>query len=128
MKKMVFNFSALVISVTTCFLLVCGSAANAQKSQVLANDKGNCTESVVSKDADCSLSSHQDSNQNESVDMQTNNKDLSFDATFLKNIPSKYKTMIEKVNSSESLCFEISCYEAIQNKMEKDVEAFFLKR
>lgn len=127
MKKMVFNFSALVISVTTCFLLVCGSAANAQKSQVLANDKGNCTESVVSKDANCSLSSHLDSNQNESADMQTN-KDLSFDATFLKNIPSKYKTMIEQVNSSESLCFEISCYEAIQNKMEKDIEAFFLKR
>lgn len=127
MKKMVFNFSALVISVTTCFLLVCGSAANAQKSQVLANDKGNCTESVVSKDAGCSLSSHQDSNQNKSADMQTN-KDLSFDATFLKNIPSKYKTMMEQVNSSESLCYEISCYEAIQNKMEKDIEAFFLKR
>ncbi len=127
MKKLVFNFSALVISVTTCFLLVCGSAANAQKSQVLANDKGNCTESVVSKDANCSLSSPLDSNQNESADMQTN-KDLSFDATFLKNIPSKYKTMIEQVNSSESLCFEISCYEAIQNKMEKDIEAFFLKR
>ncbi len=127
MKKMVFNFSALVISVTTCFLLVCGSAANAQKSQVVANDKGNCKEAVVSKDAGCSLSSHQDSNQNKSADMQTN-KDLSFDATFLKNIPSKYKTMMEQVNSSESLCFEISCYEAIQNKMEKDVEAFFLKR
>ncbi len=127
MKKMVFNFSALVISVTTCFLLVCGSAANAQKSQVLANDKGNCTESVVSKDANCSLSSPLDSNPNESADMQTN-KNLSFDATFLKNIPSKYKTMMEQVNSSESLCFEISCYEAIQNKMEKDIEAFFLKR
>jgi hypothetical protein len=127
MKKMVFNFSTLVISVTTCFLLVCGSAANAQKSQVLANDKGKCTESVVSKDANCSLSSHLDSNQNESADMQTN-KDLSFDATFLKNIPSKYKTMMEQVNSSESLCFEISCYEAIQNKMEKDIESFFLKR
>ncbi|MBP1594234.1 MAG: hypothetical protein H6Q12_1252 [Bacteroidetes bacterium] len=127
MKKMVFNFSTLVISFTTCFLLVCGSAANAQKSQVLANDKGKCTESVVSKDANGSFSSHLDSNQNESADMQTN-KDLSFDATFLKNIPSKYKTMMEQVNSSESLCFEISCYEAIQNKMEKDIESFFLKR
>lgn len=128
MKKIVLSFSALVISITICSLFVSNPAANAQKSQSFVNDKSKDKETVSINGSASSVntSDFNFAEQNSLVTQKNGmTEDYTLDSTLLKEDSFLVKAMAERVNSEENICFEIACYQAIHDKMEKDIETFF---
>lgn len=129
MKKIVLSFSALVISITICSLFVSNPAANAQKSQSFVNDKSKEKVSINGSFLSINTSDLNLAEQNPSVTKKNGmTEGYILDSTLLKEDSSLLKSMAERVNSEESICFEIACYQAIHDKMEKDIELFFAKQ
>ena len=126
MKKIVLSFSALVISITICSLFVSNPAANAQKSQSFVNDKSKEKVSINGSFLSINTSDLNLAEQNPSVTKKNGmTEGYILDSTLLKEDSSLLKSMAERLNSEESICFEIACYQAIHDKMEKDIETFF---